>query len=476
MFQKKCVLIQPNKFLAPPLGLLAIGSMLEKHKYEVKILEIEEPDDLLEDNAAEIFNRIDSKLIGLSFFSSQSKRAQSIIRALKKENKDVTIVCGGIHPSCAPEDVLGMGADYVVVGEGEETIIELFNALEKQTSLNNIEGIVFKSIDGKYLKTPPRAMIKDLSSLPITSYHLLDSGRFKKRNYFIRGLWLRCGHILTSRGCPSNCNFCAATRFSGRIVRERAIDDIIAELKILVKEYGIEGFWIVDDTFVLKKRRVEEFCAKLKKLPYKFKWACNSRVDTLTEDMVINLKNSGCIQLEFGVESGSQRVLDALNKGIKTEQIERAFEYCKKHKMRTLANIMIGNPEEKMEDIEKTAQIIRKIRPSYVNYSFLVPFPGSYIYDMAMKNGWIDKNVNFNTTVTEDPIMLINFTRNELVGILNNFYRKDDVVTNYLLQPIFLFDMIKFSLINPLKLFKILELLFRGRKMEARNLFSKVYL
>lgn len=476
MFQKKCVLMQPNKFLAPPLGLLAIGSILEKHNYEVKILEIEESDDFLENNSSGFFDKIDANLIGLSFFSSQSKRAESIIRALKKAKKDVIIICGGIHPSCAPEEVLGMGADYVVVGEGEETVIELFNAIEKQSSVNDIDGIVFKAANGKYFKTSSRAMIKDLSSLPITSYHLLDSRRFKKRNYFIRGLWLRCGHILTSRGCPSNCNFCAATRFGGRIVRERNIDDIIDELKILVKEYGIEGFWIVDDTFVLKKKRVEEFCAKLKRLPYKFKWACNSRVDTLTEDMVINLKDSGCIQLEFGVESGSQRVLDALNKGIKIEQIEKAFEYCRRHKMRTLANIMIGNPEEKMEDVEKTAQIIKKIRPSYVNYSFLVPFPGTYIYDVAIRNGWINKNVNFNTTVTEDPIMLINFTKNELVGILNNFYKKDNVVRDYLIQPIFLLDMVKFSLMNPLKLFKILQLLVWGRKMEARNLFSKVYL
>jgi radical SAM superfamily enzyme YgiQ (UPF0313 family) len=204
----------------------------------------------------------------------------------------------------------------------------------------------------------------------------------------------------------------------------------------LIKDFGMKGIYYCDDTFTLSAKWVREYCDELKKRNLNIKWACQSRVDQTDRELMKMMKESGLVQLDFGVESGSERILKVLGKGgagDRTSQIKESFKLCKELEIRTLATFIIGNPTETKADIDESYKVAKEINADYTAFYFLTPYPGTDIYDMAIENGWLDPNLPFSEIWAhrqpELPLMAITFGKEELRdirrGLQNHFFRKN---------------------------------------------------
>lgn len=478
---KRILLINPEREFLPPLGLLYIGAVLEKNRKNVKVIEFLNTKINEEENVKENYKifresiRYSPDIIGILCMSSQIVSVKNLIKRYKRELPKIPIVIGGPYAKADPLDLLNSNADFIVLREGEKTFPELIEYMQGKRELEDVKGIAFKR-DGNFVITKEESHIQNLDSLPFPAYHLIDYNHYINLRFFgIRGLWLKCGGIITSRGCPGRCIFCSCKLVHGRNVRYRSIKNVIEEIEFLVNKYKIDGFWIMDDTFTLSEKRVIEFCNRLMEKNLRLKWSCQTRANTFTERMARAMRDAGCVQVEFGVESGSQKVLDILKKDIKINQIKQSFKICHKNGIRPFATIMIGSPGETIEDIQLTRELIKEIKPAHTGYYFTTPHPGTELYDLAIKNKWINPKKNIWWIQTEDPTMCINFTKEELIEIRNSLYEDtlNKSLFNLLKSPSFLYYLSKQSIKNPSFLLNMIRLLSKRKNNEAINLFRK---
>jgi radical SAM superfamily enzyme YgiQ (UPF0313 family) len=216
----------------------------------------------------------------------------------------------------------------------------------------------------------------------------------------------------------------------GRTVRRRSVDNVISELKYLVDNYKVDGIWFIDDTFTVDYKWVMQFCERLKTENLNIKWGCQCRVNTVTEEVLTAMKDAGCVQLDFGVESGSERILNVLKKGTTSDMICNAFKITKKVGLKTLATFMIGNPQETMEDLEKTLALAKEIKPDFISFFHTTPFPGTELMEMCIDNGWIKKMDYSKLGLKYKPELKINFSDKELIKIRARF-QNSFIFTNY---------------------------------------------
>ncbi len=274
------------------------------------------------------------------------------------------IIVGGPHTSVAlgtiPEFV-----EYIVQGEGERAILEIIN------------GKVNKRIvrEGR---------IKDLDSLPFSPWDI-----FNKLRYNYSCPWMDIKPVFTmntSRGCPFNCSFCSVGSIWGKQYTYYSADRIISEIEYLIRNFGAKGIYFREDNFTLNLKRTEEFCEKLIKRNINIHWACETRVDNMSEELVKLMSGAGCRAFYLGVESGSQRVLDRLNKKITVEQIERTINWCKKYKIRTYCSLIVGVPGETFEDYLLTKRLMDKLKPHKYGFNVFVGIPNSFLYKYVLEN------------------------------------------------------------------------------------------
>lgn len=459
--------------VVPPLGLMYVAAVLEKAGHKVQLFDA---DPEFDNSIVKEVKEFQPGLIGLSFLTAGYQRALHLMQKLKEELPDVTYCAGGVHTTAKPVETINeFGVDFIVVGEGEDTALEACDKLEKKESLAGVKGVMYRD-SGKIIDNGRRDMIKDLDSIPFPSRHLVDMKPYLKPPGVIRG----CAEkkqttIVTSRGCPNRCIYCGSHNIFGRKTRRRSVKNVIDEIDYLCKTYGVKGIYFCDDTFTLSPEWVREFCEELNRRKIDIKWACMSRVDQTDEGLLALMKKSGLIQLDFGVESGSGKILKILGKGGRgdlTEATKKSFELCRKLGIRTAATFIIGSPEETKEDIQQSFKLAKEIRASYTVFYFFTPYPGTLIYDMAIKNGWIDANLPFSEMWTfrqsELPLMNITFKREELRDIrrkLQNYF----FVRNYLermgnasFYGILFFIIFK----NPKIFFEALKKLIRTRRMD----------
>jgi radical SAM superfamily enzyme YgiQ (UPF0313 family) len=256
-------------------------------------------------------------------------------------------------------------------------IEEVLSALAKNIAnkekdiLKNVPGISY--LKGNKIITNPEAKEKNINSLPLPAYHLLGS----IKPYGTQMLPKPFISIYTTKGCPYGCKFCAYSRSP---FLKRSINHIIRELKYMKKKFNLQSFLIFDDTFTMDRKHVIEFCKNLMNENLIFSWSCCTRVDKIDLELLTIMKKAGCVDMAFGVESGSQKILDNCNKGIKVEQIIKAAELCRKVGIRFYCMIILGLPGEDDETIKETEILIKKIRPYYVQFCFAVPFPNTELY------------------------------------------------------------------------------------------------
>jgi radical SAM superfamily enzyme YgiQ (UPF0313 family) len=292
---------------------------------------------------------------------------------------------GNAHPTLKPEDFISNKSpiDFVVVGEGEVTLTELIKTHNAKKDLSQVKGIYYLK-NGTPSFTGYRPLINDLSDLPLPNYNKIKMEYYLKPKLdLIRRILISGIPIYTGRGCPYLCEFCAANTIwkkgNKSYVRLRPVTEVIKEIKFLIEKYHIDSFYILDDTFTLNKKRVLEFCKEIKRLS--IIWAAETRVNLIDEEMIIAMKDAGCIQLDFGIESSNQRILDSIKKGITIEQVRKAFKLCKKHNIRTLGNFLLNLPYEKKLDIKNTEKFMEELAADTYIFGITTPYIGTPIYE-----------------------------------------------------------------------------------------------
>lgn len=404
-----------------PLGILYLAAVLRQVGHRILVF-----DPFFEDlSFIKKVKRFKPDLIGFSVLTATYDQVREMVGVFRQELPKTIICAGGIHPTALPEKTLEeLNLDFVVFGEGEYTLREACERLEKGRSLEKVKGVVFKK-RGKIVKNQPRELIANLDEVPFPARDLLDAENYLLPPGYIRShLLARCLTVYTSRGCPFLCSFCASHLLFGRKIRRRTVENVLVELKMLKEKNKIDGVFFLDDTFTVDKNWVLNFCQKMKSENLGLIWGCQTRTTTVDEELLTRVKEAGCVQIDFGVESGSQGVLASLKKGQTPKDIKRAFRLAQKVGLRTFATVMVGSPEEKTADIKKTEKLLKEISPAYTHISFCTPLPGTELYEQVQKKGWVGPSFgnNWDFIKTNLPIMAINFSPKEMVAIRASLY------------------------------------------------------
>ncbi len=319
--------------------------------------------------------------------------ALKILSIMKEMNKDCVTILGGPHPTVLPAKVMEIAdVDFLLMGEAEFTLPKLCEEIKNGSrNFQSIAGLGYRE-NGNVVINKDYAFNDDICDLPVVDREVV----FDRDSYPNNVLG---GTILGSRGCPHRCTFCASVMIWKRHIRYRSVENIIAELKDLKEKYGLTRFSFYDDTFTSHAKKAREFCEKLIEENIGLNWTCLTRADLINEPMLDLLKRSGCTAISVGIESGSDRVLKAMKKGITTETIRNAVRLIKRHQMEFYAFFMVGLPYEKAEDIRMTINIIKEIRPDHMNLSTFFPYPGTEAHEETVKLGMLDADYDWATNL-----------------------------------------------------------------------------
>jgi len=378
---KKILLINPRKGWRPALGLLYIASHLRVAGFQVKVLEFIDEEFFPAGNQElwKEFYDFNPDVIGLGVISWNRRVAKKIIETIRTTTRDKVIICGGKDPTFKPEIYFDYGADFVVMHEGEETTVELLHCLNEGRSITAVNGIVFRK-DQDLIVTDRRPPLV-LDKLNFPALDLIDYDHYCNiRLGGIPGHFIKTGFLMANRGCPYRCRFC--TDPVRNIYRERSIDNIIEEIKWQMENWKIEGMVLLDDLFYFTDNRVTLFCERVLKENIRLKFYAQTRVDRVGSPKILALmKKAGFIQLALGVESGSQRMLDIMNKGTKLKQIRKAIQDIEDSGILSYIFLIVGFPEETREDLELTVKFLAELKPTFVTVNYFMPMPGTQYYN-----------------------------------------------------------------------------------------------
>ncbi len=360
----------------PALGIASIASVLEKNGYSVKILDAF----ALEMEKEEILKSVlreDPKIVGITSVTLNSNIAMEILKSIKKRNKEIITVYGGPHATFMYEEILKKSfIDFVVVGEGEYTMLELCNFLLKgKGKLQRIKGICFKH-NKKIVKTKARPLIKDLDELPFPAYHLLPLDHYQPNAYL--DTRRKFCSIMTSRGCPYNCLFCTTPKLWGNW-RCRSVPKVCEELLLLYEKYKVSQLFIKDDEFTVNRKRVEKICDFIIKNKLDIVWECLGRVNDVNDKILKKMYKAGCRSISYGVESGYEDGLRKLRKGITLNQVRKAVKLTQKNGIIVNTSFLLGLPWESSTEIRKTINFAKSLGSDIIYFNLLVPYPGSDI-------------------------------------------------------------------------------------------------
>lgn len=384
----------------PPLGTLYAAAVMRKGGYKVSLFDTmfaKGPDEViptLDEHKPDFFVIYDD---GFNYLTkmclTNMREAAFAMCRLAKERGCKVIVCSS-DSTDRYEIYLRQGADFVITGEGEHTLYELIDALKNGADHSNILGLAY--IDGvRTIKTAARPVEKDLDSFPFPAWDLADMAQYRQS-------WLKhAGYFSlnmgTTRGCPFKCNWCAKPIYGNRY-NSRSPENVVGELKMLKGKFGMDHIWFCDDIFGLKPGWVLEFARLMEKEQVKVRFKIQSRADLLQDEETVKaLARAGCENVWIGAESGSQKILDAMDKGITIEQIYKCTKLMKEHGIKPSFFIQFGYPGEVKEDISKTIAMINKLLPYEIGISVSYPLPGTVFYErvkaeLKTKTNWTDSN------------------------------------------------------------------------------------
>jgi radical SAM superfamily enzyme YgiQ (UPF0313 family) len=381
----KIALVNPDlgiwiKSKTIPLGLAYVAASLEKAGHEVIII----------DRNIYLNQKIpdDIQIVGTTATTPVVPYAWEVLEEAKKLGM-VTMI-GGPHVTCLPDESAALSyVDYVIRGEGEETVVELVDFIEKKLEPKGVLGVTYKNSEGVLVKNPERPFITDLDSIPFPAYHLFPDLNFYTHPQPLLGTKTPSASIITSRGCMYKCNFCYKGTF-GSTWRYRSPENILAEWEMLVKKYKVKEIAIQDDIYNTNIKRVNEISDLIIERNLVVPWTTPNgiRADHVNDEFFHKLKKSGCYRVSFGIESGDQEVLDKIiNKHIKLDKIINAIKLAKKHKIKTLGFFVLGNPFETEEQMKRSIDFSLNTGLDFAQYTNATPFPGTGLYQEVIANG-----------------------------------------------------------------------------------------
>lgn len=375
--------------VSEPLALAYLAANLEKYGYNVSI--IDSPVLGLDVfKTAQIARQEEAQLIGITALTTMYGIVKKLSAALKKELPESKIIIGGVHATALPQETLLdiKEADYLCRGEGENTIVDLVDCLSTGKDVSQVDGLVFKDERGQIIFNKPRRFEMELDKFPPPARHLLPMSRYRLTVSRVKGENY-CPTLIIARGCPFNCSFCSHP--FGRTFRHHSVDRIINELNELIDKYQISQVNFEADTLTVNKEFLVSLCRALinSNINKRIKWTCTSRVDTVNEEVLRIMKQSGCWEISYGVESGVQRLLDLINKGETIKQIEDVFTITKKIGIAIRGFFMLGLPTETVEDSWQTINFAKKLDPLWAQFTVTIPYPGTPLFEQLKSAGKI---------------------------------------------------------------------------------------
>lgn len=395
----------------PPLGILYLAAYLRRESdARVDIFDLtfcKKPFEYLRDGL--LARRYD--LIGLSVMTSMLRDAERASAIARQTNSQALVLWGGPHATVLPDASLAHpNVDAVVIGEGEETLLEL---VHRGGNPSGVAGLWHKSADGGIVRNPPRPLIQDLSSLPRPARDLVDMKTYARAWYSLTAAdpALLGTSVITTRGCPYACTYCQPTlhRLFGKKVRRRSVDDVLDELVYLKESCDLNAFMFEDDTFIIHRPWVREFSARLKEMNLGFQWGCNVRADLVSRELLETMVQAGLVQINMGIESGNQRILDQIyDKGITIEDVRRAVGIAKELGLKVGGYFMIGAPTETEAEIERTIRFAARLPIDEAAFNITTPLPGTRLWDQTrdMVGGDIAEFDYYHTSVYNSPDVL----------------------------------------------------------------------
>lgn len=412
-----------GKGVAQPIHLAYLAAVLEKNGVDVDILDCtvlgygwKEYERVLRQTSPDI--------LGVSGITPFISSAIKTIRIAKRVNPNVVTVVGGTHFTLnARQSLLDYPEiDYVVIGEGEITLLELVKALENNTSPSKVNGIAFR--DQKHIKiTPERPLIEDLDTLPMPAYHKLPMGKYR---FVVWGSEICV--MLSSRGCPFRCRFCTEQRIWRNRWRGRSAKKLVDEMELLNKKYGVRIIWFGDDCFNLDRKRNEQFLQELEERKLNMKWYIETRVDTLVRDadLLPRMAKLGLFHVLLGAESSSKNDLEYLNKSINLRETKKAVALLKQQNIISHTNFIVGLPHDTKESIQRTVAFAKSLDPDVAAFVPLTPFPGTDLFDEFTGTGLLTEtdfaNFDFITPVARTKWLSRKQLQKEIIKSYVQFY------------------------------------------------------
>jgi radical SAM superfamily enzyme YgiQ (UPF0313 family) len=369
-------------------------------------------------------------VVGITSVTSSIYEAYKVAETAKRIREDCIVILGGPHASFMPRQSMEecKYIDVIVRGEGEETARELIENIEKGSSLNEVRGITFRR-GNEVIETEPRPFIKNIDDIPFPSRDLLPMHLYKFNG-------VKYTTMLTSRGCPFKCSFCSSSRLFGGYWRGRSPENVLEEMKIIYEEYGIRNIEFIDDTFTLNQERAEKICDGIVEQGWDISWGASSRVDTLSKKLAEKMKKAGCWIIYLGIESGSQKILDAIGKRITLEQVRKAVKILKDSGIQVLGSFIIGFLQDTKETIKETIKFAKSLNLDYAQFSILTPYPGTPIFDYAKRNNMLLTEDWSKYTAIEPIVKIGEVSEKEIKALLRKayitFYLRPRIVMEWL--------------------------------------------
>ncbi|HEY5555530.1 B12-binding domain-containing radical SAM protein [Acetobacterium sp.] len=373
----------------PPLGLAYLTAYLKQRGENVELIDMQ--GSMMD--SVELAKRVEASnadLVGITSMTTTFPAAIKVARIVRAKLPHSQIVLGGVHPTLDPEGTLSFEeVDFVIRGEGEEAIAGLVKALKGQGSFEEVDGLCYRGAENVVIKD--KAVILDADSLQTPDYGSFPAEEYIKHNEYLRGI--RGISMLISRGCPYDCTFCAVHEVMGRKWRVKSPELLVNDIIELKEKYQLEGIWFKDSIFNINKKWIEEFCNLLIEKNVNISWQINTRVDLVDEEQIKLMKKAGLTQIDFGVESGSNRILERLHKNIKVDEIREKIKIAHKY-VKVFGFFMIGIPGETEKDVLKTFELAKELNLDTSAWSIYSPLPGSLLYNELVNEGKV-KKANF---------------------------------------------------------------------------------
>lgn len=444
----------------PPLGLAWLAAVCREKGYECEIVDASALG-LDIDGVLKKINHASPEYVGLTAVNITFSKVAKISAAIKESRKDIKIIIGGPHFTSLPIKSMELVPhfDVGVIGEGEETIIELLNALEAKDNLENVKGLAIRKDNSVYL-TPTRPFIKKLDQLPFPAWNLLpDLAKYYSPPVHTLKKF-PAALLVTSRGCPSQCTFCDRSVF-GNAYRTFSADYVFSMIRYLYDRYQIREIQFRDDNLVVNKRFLKELCLKLKEAKLDLCWSCVGRVDMVTPSLLKMMKRGGCWSISYGIESGSQEILDVIKKKITIKQIKDAVRWTKENGINCVGFFMAGHPKEDKDSMAQTLRLIKELPLDEFHMTFFTPHPGTEVYSVIERYGKFQEDWD-NMTEWNPVFIPEGLTKEDLVK-----YSKKALLVFYMRPRIML------SYIKKIKSWKHLKTYFSGFLSYLEWLFTK---